>query len=389
MSKIYIAGALRTPIGGCSQSLKEVSAVSLGALVIKGLIEKSQIDSRLVDEVILGNVVSAGLGQNPARQSLAKAGLPLVIPAFTINKVCGSGLKSVILAIQAIKSQDADIIIAGGTESASGCPYIFARNKKIHDLTRADASDTLFSDGLWCKLDNKYMGEIAEYTVKKFNISRQDQDKYAYNSHQKACKAVETGLFKDEIIGVPTKPDTVVSFDEKPRRNISLERLANLPAAFIDKGTVTAGNSSAPADGSAALIICSEKGLKKAGIEPLAEIIGYSAATKEAKLVFTTAAEAINNCLKKIDLKASDIDIFEVNEAFSVQALVTIEQTGLDVSRLNLFGGTLALGHPLGVSGARGLVTLMNVLKHENKKIGLTSVCLGGGSALALAIRRL
>ncbi len=386
MKDIYIVGGLRLPIGGVSQSLKEISAIDLGAIVIKGVLDRVNIDNSLVDEVIMGNVVGAGLGQNPARQAAVRAKLPLSVGAFTINKVCGSGLKSVILGVQAISCGDSDLIIAGGMESASQCPCYFPRNKKFSSLTEDDVIDSLSHDGLLCGLENKSMGEIAEYTAKKFNISRYDQDQYSYNSHRKAIKAIDENLFQKETIPVNLNGQCLLSVDEKPRKNISLEKLSNLPSAFCSEGTVTAGNSSAPADGSAALILSSKEGLKKTKAKPIAKILGYATATTDPKLVFTTSSQAIENCLKATSLRTSDIDVFEINEAFAAQALLTLRQSKLDEQKVNIFGGTVALGHPLGVSGARGLVTLLNVLRTHKKKIGITSVCLGGGSAVSMAV---
>ncbi|MCF7908255.1 MAG: thiolase family protein [Candidatus Omnitrophica bacterium] len=387
MEKVFIVDGLRTPIGGMGQSLKTLSAVSLGGSVIRKIVEKNSINKSSLDEVIMGNVISTGLGQNPARQALVAAGLSVETPAFTINKVCGSGLKSAVLASQAILCRDSDLIIAGGLESASQCPYILPRNKKSGEFKKEDLGDSLIDDGLWCKLNNTHMGVIAEYTAKEFNISREDQDIYTLDSHRKAIHAQEQGLSANEIVPISINDDKIFSLDEKPRKNLSLEKLSNLPAAFEANGTVTAGSSSAPADGAAALIFSSDKGLKENKLTPLAYILGYATVAVEAKLVFTAPALAIKKCLKLSSLELSDVDIFEINEAFSVQALVTMNLSGADKQRLNVFGGTLALGHPLGVSGARGLVTLINVLKVQNKKIGLTATCLGGGSALALAIR--
>lgn len=386
MKEIFIIDGLRTPIGRMGKSLRDVSAVSLGAMLMKTLVEKNNINGSNIDEVIMGNVVSSGLGQNPARQSLIRAGLPVKIPAFTINKVCGSGLKSVILGVQAILSGDSDLILAGGMESVSQSPYIFPRSKKLEDFKTDDAIDSLINDGLWCKLNNTHMGIIAEYTTERFKISREEQDNYALESHQKASFAQEKGLFKKEIVPVEINGKDILDIDERLRKKVSIDTLASLPSAFKHNGTVTAGNSSAPADGAAILILSSEEGLKKLKQTPIARILGYATSAVEPELVFTAPAISIKKCLRAVSLKMSDIDIFEINEAFAVQALLTIKLTGLDIKRLNVFGGTLALGHPLGASGARGLVTLINILKTQKKKTGIVSICLGGGIALSLAI---
>ncbi|MFQ5951886.1 MAG: thiolase family protein [Candidatus Omnitrophota bacterium] len=387
MKDVFIVDGLRTPIGGLGKSLKSVSAVDLAGIVIKALLKKHKIKKDSVDEVILGNAVSAGLGQNPARQSLVRAGLSPEIPAFTVNKVCGSGLKSVILAAQAILCGDADIIIAGGTENVSQCPYFFSRDTKKEDLNKTDTRDSLINDGLWCSFSGVHMGEIADYTAEKFEISREEQDKYALESHQKACRTQEKGLFQSEIVPVKVEGDHVFSIDEKPRKNTSMEKLGRIPPAFKPDGTVTAGNSPAPADGAAALILASGEGLRKNKIAPTARILGYTTVAVEPKLVFTAAALAVEKCLKKSSIKIEDVDLFEINEAFAVQAILTNRLTGLDTKRLNIFGGTIALGHPLGASGARGLVTVMNSLRSQKKEIGITSVCLGGGCAISLAVQ--
>lgn len=387
MKNVFIVGGLRTPIGGRGKTLKSISAISLAAIIIKELIRKNRINKTSIDEVILGNAVNAGLGQNPARQSLIHSGLPVEIPAFTVNKVCGSGLKAVILAAQAILCGDSDLIIAGGTESASNCPYLVPKNKETKELKTETLNDSLINDGLWCSLNNTHMGTIAEYTAKEFKISREEQDSYALQSHQKACRTQEEGLFQKEIVPVKINNDSVFNADERPRKDTSMKKLARIRPAFKPGGTVTAGNSPPPADGAAALIVASEKALKNFEINPIARILGYATVAVEPKLVFTAATLALKKCLDISSLKMTDVDLFEINEAFAVQALLTIRNTGLDTKRLNIYGGTIALGHPLGASGARGLVTLINALINQKKEIGITSVCLGGGCAVSIAIR--
>jgi len=387
MKDVFIIDGLRTPIGKMRQSLKGVSPITLGAGVIKALLEKHRIEGSLVDEVIIGNVVSAGLGQNPARQVAINAGLPVKTPAFTVNKVCGSGLKSVILATQAILCRDSDLILAGGIESASRCPYVLPRSKKSKEIQDEDLFDSLISDGLWCNLNNTHMGTIAEYTAKKFSISREEQDTYAFNSHKKACEAQEKGLFLDEIVPVSLNGDIVLSTDERPRKELTLEKLSILPAAFGPGGSVTAGNSSAPADGAAVLAFSSSDGLKKNKLKPIAQILGYATVAVEPNLVFTAPALALKECLKASSLKISDVDIFDINEAFSVQAILTLRLGGLDNRCTNIFGGDVAIGHPLGLSGTRDLVTILNILRLQRKKIGIISVSIGGGSAVSLAVR--
>jgi len=388
MKDVFIVEGLRTPICGRDKGFKNVSAVRLAAAVFKTLLRNNGIKGDYIDEVILGNAVSAGLGQNPARQVLVYAGLPFGVPAFTVNKVCGSGLKSVILGAQAIACEDANIIIAGGTENVSQCPNISPRCKKDKISDGEDLYDSLINDGLQCSLNGTHMGVIAEYTADRFKITREDQDNYALKSHGKACLAQETGVFKREIVPVEIAMGCTVDTDEKPRKT-SMEKLSRIPPAFKLKGTVTAGNSPAPADGAAALILASRKALKKFGIIPVARILGYASAAVRPELTFTASALAIEKCLKASSLKITDVDLFEITESFAVQSLLTIRQTGLDAERSNIFGGTIALGHPLGASGARNLVTLINALKTQRKKTGITSVCLGGGCAVSLAIRLL
>lgn len=386
MKDVFIVEGLRTPICGRDRYFRNIPAVRLAAVVLKALLKNNGIRGDCVDEVILGNAVSAGLGQNPARQALVYAGLPFGVPAFTVNKVCGGGLKSVILGAQAIACGDAEIIMAGGVENVSQCPYILPRAKKDTISDGKYLRDSLVDDGLRCSLNDAHMGAIAEDTAKMFKITREEQDTYALESHSKACAAQETGLFKREIVPVETAPGHTVDTDEKPRRT-SMEKLSRIPAAFKPKGTVTAGNSPAPADGAAALILASGRALKKFGLTPAARISGYAAAAVSPELTFTAPASAIKKCLKASSLKIADVDLFEITEAFAVQALLTIRQTGLDRKRSNIFGGAIALGHPLGASGARSLVTLINALKTRRKKTGVTSVCLGGGCAVSLAVR--
>lgn len=387
MKDVFIIDGLRTPIGGLGKSFKNISAISLAAIVIEELVKKNKIDKFVIGEGILGNVVGTGLGQNPARQAFVRAGLPAHIPAFTVEKVCGSGLKSVILAAQAIQCEDSDVIIAGGTESASRCPYFVWRDKKTQDIEAVnDACDSLIKDGLWCSLVDIHMGEIADYTAEKFKISRKQQDQYALQSHKKACSAQEKGLFGKEIVPVKLENGHIFDVDEKPRKNTSMEKLARIPPSFKSDGTVTAGNSPHPADGAAVLAIASEEAIRKHKIKPVARILGYASSAVEPKMVFTAAGEAIKKCVKSSSIKMQDIDLFEINEAFAVQAILTIKDMDLDEERVNVFGGTIALGHPLGASGARGLVTLINALKSRGKKIGVTSICLGGGCAVSMAV---
>lgn len=385
---MYIIDGLRTPIGRRGKSLRDISAVKLGSVAIKAILEKNGLEGSCIDEVIFGNTVGAGLGQNPARQALVGAGVPSSVPGYTINMVCGSGLKSVILAARAIACKDAEIVLAGGTESASQCPDILVKDGAKKTPEDKGVQSTLISDGLWCDLAGAHMGTIAEYTAEHFKISKSEQDEYSYRSYSKACAARDKGLFKNEIVQVEIAEGRSFDTDERPKA-ISIDELSRAKPAFKPDGSVTAGNSPAPADGAAALIIASEKAVAKYGIRPLARILGYSSVAVEPKLTFTAPALAVKKCLTKSGLKMADVDLFEINEAFAVQAILTIRELEPDPKRVNIFGGTIALGHPLGASGARGLVTLLNSMKTEGKKTGVTCICLGGGCSLAVAVQML
>lgn len=388
MKDIFIVDGLRTPIGKRHKGLKDVSAVKLAAIVIEALLKKNKLEGNSVDEVILGNAVGAGLGQNPARQALIHAGLPSSVPGFTVNKVCGAGLKSVILGAQAIACADADVILAGGAENVSQCPLFSSGDKKNDKLNEKKLKDSLISDGLWCSFNDAHMVAVAEATAERFKISRKEQDNYASDSCRKAYLAQGKGLFRNEIVPVKTPGGFVLDIDEKIK-DISLNELSRLPPVVKTGGTITAGNSPVPADGAAVLILASRKALKKFKIVPRARILGYACVAVDPKLTFTAAALAVKKCLKVSSLKMSEVDLFEIGESFAVQALLTIRELGLDARRLNIFGGTIALGHPLGASGSRGLVTLLNALATQKKRIGVCCICLGGGCAVSLAIQLL
>jgi len=402
MRNVFIIDGLRTPIGKRYKGLRDIPAVKLAAIVIKNLLENNKLEGNFVDEVILGNAVGAGLGQNPARQALIHAGLPYGVPGFTVNKACGSGLKSVILGAQAIACADANLILAGGTENVSQCPSFYLGDKKNDILKEKNQmalaigsqtialrlKDSLINDGLWCSFNDAHMVTIAEDTAERFKISRKAQDDYALESCRKACEAQGKGLFRKEIVPVQTAADCILDVDEKIKA-ISIDELSRMPPVVKLGGSITAGNSPAPADGAAVLILASEKALKKFKIVPRARILGYASAAVDPKLTFTAAALAVKKCLKASSIKMSEVDLFEIGEAFAVQALLTIRELELDIRRLNIFGGSIALGHPLGASGAIGLVTLLNALETKKKKVGISSVCLGGGCAVSLAIQLL
>ncbi len=386
---MYILDIVRTPVGSAFKSLKGFTASQLGGFSIKGLLERHPNISqgKLINQVILGNTVSAGTGQNLARQSAILAGIPAEVPAFTVNSVCGSGLQSVILASQAIACGDAEVIIAGGSESASHSPYLVPKNDK--EKTREDLTDSLIHDGLTCQLSHQHMGSLAEAIAEKFHITRQAQDEFSLRSHQKACSAQDKGKFLDEIIPIGLEGGKIFKQDERPRKNIDLEKLASLPAAFKVGGTVTAGNSCVPGDGAAVMAVVSAQAVQKYKLKPKARILGYASIAVDPKMVFTAGIPAIKECLKKSNLQMKDIDLFEISEAFAVQAIVTQKELKIPEEKMNIFGGDIALGHPLGAAGARILATLLYALRDQKKKIGLAAVCLGGGGAVAVAIEKI
>lgn len=390
MTKVYIIGAKRTAIGSFSGSLQNTGAVDLGSAVVTSLLAESKINPADVNEVILGNVLSAGLGQNISRQISIKAGLPIEIPSFSVNKVCGSGMKAVQLAYQSIITGDSDVIIAGGAENMNQAPYL-AKNVRLGlRLNDSVLEDSMVKDGLWCAMGNYHMGITAENIAKKYNISRTQQDEFAYNSHQKAVKAIKNGEFKDEIVPVIVKKGrekAAFDTDEHPKPDTSLEKLASLRAAFEENGTVTAGNSSGINDGAAALILASEKYVKERNIQPFAEITGFVSVGVSPEIMGVGPTAAINRLLAKTCLKLDDIDLFELNEAFAVQSLAVLNELKINPELVNVNGGAIALGHPIGASGARILITLLHAMKKRNLKTGLASLCIGGGMGIAMTVR--
>ncbi len=387
-SNIYILDGVRTAVGSTFKSLKDFSAAQLGSLAIKEMLSRNKIGTDLISEVILGNTVSAGAGQNPARQAAFFSGLLASVPGVTVNSVCGSGLQSVIFSAQNISCQEKDFIIAGGAESASQCPS-FVKKTEDGSAQQNNAVDSLIHDGLLCMLTGKHMGELAEFLAEKLSISREAQDEYALSSHLKATTAQDAGKFIAEIIPVTIKEGQFLSKDERPRKNITLDRLKSLPAAFKENGTVTAGNSSIPSDGAAVVLLASEAAVKKYTLKPKARILSYTSIAVEPQLVFTAAVTAVKECLKKGGLSIKDVDLFEISEAFAVQAIATQKELKIPENKMNVYGGDVALGHPLGAAGTRILVTLLHALQEEKKKIGVAAVCLGGGGAVAIAIENL
>lgn len=388
--KAFIVSAVRTPIGSFLGSLSSLSAVELGAIALKEAVNRAGIDPKLIDEVIMGNVVSAGVGQAPARQAQIRAGLPPEIPAITINKVCGSGLKAVMLGAQAIKAGDADIVLAGGMESMSNCPYALQRARTGYRMGHGQLIDLMIFDGLWDSFENKHMGELGEFTAERSGITREMQDEFAFNSHQKAIKAIDNGWFKDEIVpvSVPQKKGEpiVVDTDEGPRRDTSLEKLSQLKPAFKPNGTITAGNAPSVNDGASAILVVSEEKVKELGLKPMALITGYAVSAVEPKMLFYAPVEAVKKLLKQLGKNIDYFDLIEINEAFSAQVLADGKELGWDWEKVNVHGGAVALGHPIGASGARILTTLLYAMKRRNAKTGLATLCLGGGSAVALSV---
>jgi len=390
MSEVVIASAVRTPIGKFLGGLSSFSAPQLGSMVVKEAMKRAGVTGDMVEEVIMGNVLSAGLGQNPARQAAIHAGVNVGAGAVTVNKVCGSGLKAVVFATQAIKLGDAEIIVAGGMESMSNAPYLLRQARTGYRLNDGVLVDEMVYDGLWDVYNDFHMGNTAELVSEKYKVSREEMDEYAYNSHMKAVKAAEEGKFKEEIlpVEVPQRKGepVIVDRDEGPRADTSMERLAKLRPVFKEGGTVTAGNSSQISDGAAALVIMSEEKAAELGVKPLAKVTGYATGGLEPEWVMMTPTVAVPKLLEKVGLKLEDFDLIELNEAFAVQPCAVMKELGMDPEKVNIHGGAVALGHPIGCSGARILVTLIYALKQIGGKRGLATLCLGGGNAVALSI---
>jgi acetyl-CoA C-acetyltransferase len=387
---VFIIGAARTAIGNFLGALKDFTAPQLGGIAIKETVKRSAIQPGDVEEVIMGNVVSAGVGQTPAKQAAVKGGIPYTVSCFTVNKVCGSGLKAVALAAQAIQLEEKEIIVAGGMESMSKAPHLVWGLREGVKFGDVQIKDSMILDGLWCAFDNIHMGMTGEIVAEKFGASRSEQDVYAASSHQKAVQAIEKGYMKDEIVPIEVpqkKGDPVIfSVDEGPRKDTTIEKLAKLRPVFKKDGTVTAGNASTLNDGAAAVVVASEDAVKAKGLKPLARILGATTNGVEPSLVMYAPKGAVEKLLANIGWKVKDVDLFEINEAFSSQLVVLIKQLGLDREKVNVHGGAISLGHPIGATGARILTTLIYALKHRSLKKGIASLCLGGGDAVAMAI---
>jgi acetyl-CoA C-acetyltransferase len=392
--EVFILSAARTPSGAFQGGLSSLSAVELGSVVIKEAVSRSGVeDLAEVDEVLMGNVVSAGLGQAPARQASIRGGLPASVGATSLNKVCGSGLKTVMLAAQAVRLGEGQLYVCGGMESMSGAPFLIAGRTGQLRFGNQQLTDALLYDGLWDPFENWGMGNAAEFIAEEFSISRAEMDEYAYHSHQKAIRAIDTGKFKKEIVPVELKTKkglaNYVETDETPRRDTTIEVLSRLRPAFVKDGKVTAGNAPGLNDGAAALVIASKEKSDQLEITPLARIVGYAQAAVEPKYLFNAPAVAIPKLLNKIGWSLSDVDLIELNEAFAAQVLANgkaLKDTGWDWSKVNINGGAIALGHPIGASGARVLTTLLYALLDQGNQRGIACLCLGGGEAVAMAI---
>ena len=392
MREVVIVSAVRTPIGSFNGGLAEVSAVELGALVIAEAVKRAGIDANQVDEVFMGNVLQSGLGQNPARQAAMKAGLPIEVPALTVNKVCGSGLRCVTLAAQSIAAGDNEIVVAGGMENMTQSPYLLDKARWGYRMGNGKVVDSMVTDGLWCAFNDYHMGITAENVAEKFNVSREEQDAFSLNSQKKAVAAIEKGFFKDEILPVVVKGkkgDVVFDTDEFPKANASAEGLAKLRGAFKKDGTVTAGNASGINDGAAAFIVMSADKAKELGIKPLAKISGYASAGVDPSIMGIGPIPASRKALERANLTVADLGLVEANEAFAAQAIVVGRELQIDPAKLNISGGAVALGHPIGASGARILVTLLYGLKREGKKYGLATLCIGGGQGVAAVVENI
>lgn len=391
MKEAVIVSAVRTAIGAFGKSLKDIPAVDLGAVVIKEAVKRAGIKSEEINEVILGNVLQAGLGQNPARQAAIKAGLPTEIPAFTLNKVCGSGLRTVSLAAQIIKAGDADIIVAGGMENMSRAPYLVDNARFGYKMGNGQFIDEMIKDGLWDAFNDYHMGITAENIAEKWEITREEQDEFSVKSQNKAEKAIKSGEFKDEIVPITVKTrkgEFVFDTDEQPRFGSNVESLSKLRPSFKKDGTVTAGNASGLNDGAAALVIMSAEKAKELSIKPLAKIVSYASSGLDPKIMGYGAFYATKAALDKIDLKAEELDLIEANEAFAAQSIAVTRDLKIDLNKVNVNGGATALGHPIGGSGARILATLLHAMQKRDVKRGLATLCIGGGQGTALIVER-
>jgi acetyl-CoA C-acetyltransferase len=392
IKEAVIISAVRTPVGKFLGALKNFKATELGAIVVREAVKRAGVNPEDVDEVIMGCVIQAGLGQNPARQAALYGGLPNTVSAVTVNKVCGSGLKAIMMAAQGVQLGDTDIVVAGGMESMSNAPYLLPKAREGYRLGNGTLVDTVINDGLWCAFDDQHMGCTGEVVSERFHVSREEQDEYSLNSHRKASAAIKSGKFRDEIVPVEIKqrkgPPVIFDTDEPVREDTSLESLGKLKPAFKEGGTVTAGNAPGVNDGASAVLVTSAERAQALGVEPMASIVGQSTSGIEPKLVMMAPVEAIKKLLKKTGWSLKDVDLIELNEAFAVQAVAITRELGLDPEKLNVNGGAVALGHAIGQSGSRILTTMLYEMKRRDARRGIAALCLGGGNAVAMAVER-
>jgi acetyl-CoA C-acetyltransferase len=392
MTDAVILSAARTPIGKLLGQFKELTAIDLGVVAARAALERAGVDAGLIDEVFMGNVVQAGNGQNPARQVALRAGIPDKVSALTVNMVCGSGLRAVMLAANAIQTGEIDLALAGGMESMTAAPYLLKQARQGYRMGNGELVDSMIGDGLWCAFDNWHMGNTGEVVAEKYQVARQEQDEFALNSHRKAVAAIKSGRFDEEIVAVeiPQRKGEplVIRTDEGPREDTTIEALAKLRPAFKKDGTVTAGNAPGVNDGAAALVVTSSAVAARLGKPPMARIVAQATGGMEPKMVMMAPLVAIQRTLERAGWDLAEVDLIELNEAFSVQAVAITRELGLDPAKLNVNGGAVALGHPIGASGARILVTLLHEMKHRDVRRGIAALCLGGGNAVALAVER-
>ena len=392
LNEAVIISAARTPVGKFLGSLKNFKAPELGAIVVRESVKRAGVKPEDVDEVIMGCVIQAGLGQNPARQAALNGGLPSTVSAVTVNKVCGSGLKAVMMAAQGVQLGDAEIVVAGGMESMSNAPYLIPKAREGYRLGNGELVDSMINDGLWCAFENYHMGCTGEVVAEEYAISRSQQDEFATNSHRKAAAAIKAGKFRDEIvpIEIPQKKGQTLVFDtdETVREDTTTEVLGKLKPAFKSEGTVTAGNAPGVNDGASAVVVTSLRRARELGVEPMARIVAQATAGVEPRLVMMAPVEAVLKLFKKTGWSPSEVDLVELNEAFSVAAVAVTRELGLDPEKVNVNGGAVALGHAIGQSGSRLLTTILYELKRRDARRGIVSLCLGGGNAVAMAIER-
>jgi acetyl-CoA C-acetyltransferase len=392
LNEPVIISAVRTPVAKFLGALKGFSATELGAVAVREAVKRAGIKPDEVDEVIMGCVIQAGLGQNPARQAALHGGLPTTVSAVTVNKVCGSGLKAVMMAAQGVRLGDTDVVVAGGMESMSNAPYLILKAREGYRLGNGELVDSMINDGLWCSFENYHMGCTGEVVAEEYSVGRTEQDEFAVGSHRKAAAAIKAGKFKDEIVSIeiPQKkgPAVVFDTDETVREDTSMEVLGKLKPAFKKEGTVTAGNAPGVNDGASAVVVTSLNRARDLGVEPMARIVAQATSGVDPRLVMMAPVEAVRKLLKKTGWVASEVDLIELNEAFSVAAIAVMRELGLDPARVNVNGGAVALGHAIGQSGSRLLTSMLYELKRRDAHRGIVSLCLGGGNAVAMAVER-